>query len=64
MLYLFDTKTSTCERVINSEEIEEVVLIARTLRINNIRINIEEEKDESHTHRFIERLKNSKSIGE
>ena len=40
------------------------MLIARTLRINNIRINIEEEKDESHTHRFIERLKNSKSIGE
>lgn len=62
VLYLHDPKTNTCEKVINSEEIEEIVLTARTLRINNIMLNLQEEKDTSFTLNFIERLRNSISI--
>lgn len=39
-------------------------MTARTLRINNIRLNVEEDKDTEFTARFIQRLKHSIVVGQ
>ena len=39
-IYLFDVKAQTCQKILACEELVEIVLIGRSLRVNSISTNL------------------------